>query len=246
MTDSTCAADGCDRPIRFAGLCGAHHQRKLHRGDVQAHIPLRGTDTDPNAFWCSKCHTHKAKAEFYTDKRARRGIHGVCKVCTKARKDEIRPRIREQAARSKAKHADAVRERKRAWYDENRDHALELSRAWRKANPERVRAHIKAQNAARYAADKAAAGEASAQAIQARWDYYGRKCWMCGTDATDTDHVKPLNKGGSNWPSNMRPACQPCNRSKSDTWPYPQEVANGNYAARGQGPHISSVRHSAA
>ena len=37
---------------------------------------------------------------------------------------------------------------------------------------------------------------------------------MCGTEATAIDHVKPIARGGSNWPANLRPACTPCNSRK--------------------------------
>jgi HNH endonuclease len=43
---------------------------------------------------------------------------------------------------------------------------------------------------------------------------------MCGKPAAHMDHVKPLVKGGSNWASNQRPACWPCNRYKGQRWPY--------------------------
>lgn len=59
----------------------------------------------------------------------------------------------------------------------------------------------------------------SAAALAARWAMWGGKCWMCGTFATATDHVKPLCKGGSNWPANLRPACKPCNSRKGRRWP---------------------------
>lgn len=65
---------------------------------------------------------------------------------------------------------------------------------------------------------RATAGFASVAAIQARWDYYGGCCWMCGATAAEVDHVKPLGGGGSNWPANLRPACVPCNRRKSMRW----------------------------
>lgn len=39
-------------------------------------------------------------------------------------------------------------------------------------------------------------------------------CWMCGAEATCMDHVVALCNGGSNWPSNLRPACGPCNGAK--------------------------------
>ncbi|MGF0262557.1 HNH endonuclease [Rhodococcus ruber] len=63
--------------------------------------------------------------------------------------------------------------------------------------------------------------------LNARWAYYGGRCWICGGKATVTDHVKPLSKGGSNWPSNARPACVPCNASKNAKWPFkPEDIAH--------------------
>lgn len=52
------------------------------------------------------------------------------------------------------------------------------------------------------------------------------ECAYCGADLHRTgfhvDHVKPLSKGGSNWPSNLACACPSCNTSKRDndldTW----------------------------
>lgn len=225
MTDSTCAADGCSRPIRLAGLCGAHHQRKLRHGDVRAHIPLKGTDTDPNAFWCSKCHTHKPKTEFHAEPRARRGIAGVCKACVTARRDTIRPRIRDQAKRYRNKDPEKIRRIKReAYLREDPEKRNARSRAWRTSDMERYRQQIRRQNAARSKRAREAAGTCSQAQLTARWNYYGGKCWMCGAQATDTDHVKPLAKGGSNWPANFRPACRKCNRAKSGKWPYRPEV----------------------
>ncbi|MFG1833848.1 HNH endonuclease [Micromonospora chersina] len=48
---------------------------------------------------------------------------------------------------------------------------------------------------------------------------------MCGAEGDVLDHVKPLAKGGSGWPANLRPACNPCNLRKSARWPYPTGVA---------------------
>lgn len=64
-----------------------------------------------------------------------------------------------------------------------------------------------------------APGHATKQQLAARWQYYGNRCWMCNNTATETDHVKPLSKGGSNWPANLRPVCRSCNARKSNIWP---------------------------
>lgn len=39
-------------------------------------------------------------------------------------------------------------------------------------------------------------------------------CVYCGAEADVMDHVLPRCLGGSNHPSNLRPACDSCNRSK--------------------------------
>ena len=45
---------------------------------------------------------------------------------------------------------------------------------------------------------------------------YSHRCAFC--DATEAkltvDHIIPLSRGGSNWPWNIRPLCEPCNDMK--------------------------------
>ena len=42
-------------------------------------------------------------------------------------------------------------------------------------------------------------------------------CSICGTAlATEYDHIIPTRRGGTDDPSNLQPACGPCNREKSD------------------------------
>jgi 5-methylcytosine-specific restriction endonuclease McrA len=66
-----------------------------------------------------------------------------------------------------------------------------------------------------------AAGWASRAAIQARIDFYGGLCWICRAAPYEAiDHVKPISRGGSKWPANLRPACTPCNSRKGAQWPY--------------------------
>ena len=52
----------------------------------------------------------------------------------------------------------------------------------------------------------------------ARWAMWGDRCYMCGDQATCSDHVIPRALGGLNLPANIRPACAPCNGRKSDRW----------------------------
>lgn len=43
-------------------------------------------------------------------------------------------------------------------------------------------------------------------------------CWICGKPGADSvDHVIPRSQGGTDEPTNLRPAhMHPCNRAKSD------------------------------
>jgi 5-methylcytosine-specific restriction endonuclease McrA len=42
--------------------------------------------------------------------------------------------------------------------------------------------------------------------VAARFAMWGGKCWLCGTEATARDHVKPLSKGGRHLPALEHPA----------------------------------------
>ena len=70
------------------------------------------------------------------------------------------------------------------------------------------------------------------QLLAQKWEYYGGKCWMCGEDACEWDHVKPLSKGGSHILANLRPACRRCNASKAAKWPI-MTFVNANSAVAG-------------
>lgn len=73
----------------------------------------------------------------------------------------------------------------------------------------------------RYARFAGAAGFFSEQQIRARVEFYGGICWICrAVPYQAIDHVKPLARGGSNWPSNLRPVCRECNSRKGAKWPY--------------------------
>lgn len=66
-----------------------------------------------------------------------------------------------------------------------------------------------------------APGLATQTQVDARVAFYGDLCWMCRVAPWEAiDHVKPLAKGGSNWPANLRPACRACNSAKGARWPY--------------------------
>ena len=124
---------------------------------------------------------------------------------------------RAQAALAKwrEKNRDRIAEYRRQYRIEHREQIQQYQRAWIASNLDRCRVI----NEARRAREAGAPGEASMEQIQARWDLYGGLCYLCGAPAEAIDHVKPLSKGGANWPCNLRPICRSCNSRKRAAWP---------------------------
>ncbi|MGW5519269.1 HNH endonuclease [Nocardia africana] len=111
-------------------------------------------------------------------------------------------------------------EYERNYYRDHADRYLENSRRQRRENPEstriskhKYRSQVRSTHIPR-----------TPEQWQAKFDYWGRRCWICKVDLDGVpyqiDHVKPINKGGMDCLSNLRPACGTCNRSKSDRWPF--------------------------
>ena len=104
------------------------------------------------------------------------------------------------------------------WAEGNADKVKQMSLTWRTQNPSKVKAgHLR-----RRALEKGAEGAiySTSKKLQWRIQMFSGRCWMCGSKASAIDHVKPLSKGGSHWPSNLRPACGSCNSRKGARWPY--------------------------
>lgn len=83
------------------------------------------------------------------------------------------------------------------WHFDNKDKAF--------ANKHRRRARI-----------ANADGTATAEQIKARFQYHENRCYYCGDNESGlhVEHRIPLSRGGSNWASNLVPACPTCNFSK--------------------------------
>jgi 5-methylcytosine-specific restriction endonuclease McrA len=107
-------------------------------------------------------------------------------------------REREQALKRAKYPAKAISERARVL-------------RWAKENPEKA-VVITARRRARLSL---AEGDYTAQEFADLCDHYGHLCFYCGQAVRLTaDHIVPLTRGGSNYISNIIPACQPCNSRK--------------------------------
>lgn len=122
--------------------------------------------------------------------------------------------------------------RARSWKAKNKDKVKEYALKWNAANPGRKKAAFdnwhKANpgkqsefNQRRRALKRSAEGVFTVQDIERiRLAQKGR-CAACGKTRKklSVDHIVPLSKGGTNWPSNIQLLCKSCNSSKKDKDP---------------------------
>ncbi|AEJ92131.1 HNH endonuclease [Mycobacterium phage Optimus] len=185
---------------------------------------------------CSKCKAVKPVDRFNRAPDKRSGLSSQCKDC-----------IKERAARHYAENRERLLRRNKEWAEANPEKAREVrrrsvqknreqrklyareyrkrrpditkaaERRWRENNPEAYRAYETRKTARRRSAYQLA--DFAPEQLEARWNYYGGNCWMCGEPATSIDHVKPIAKGGAHMLCNLRPACKPCNSRKGGRWP---------------------------
>lgn len=203
-----CDVGGCSRPARARGWCVRHYQRWRRWGDPTASGP-RFSPKACNVEGCERRHHARGLCQMHWRRRRDHGTPqedrplrstvNAAKWCTGC--DRLLP---QSAFARSASRSDGLN-----------GHCRGCLAAWRRAN----RAKRRASDVKRRAALHAAEGSCSPEQLAARWAYYGGRCWRCGVEAVATDHVKPLSRGGSNWPANLRPICTPCNSSKRDTWP---------------------------
>jgi 5-methylcytosine-specific restriction endonuclease McrA len=117
--------------------------------------------------------------------------------------------------RRKGLDREAQRVYKKRWYEENKARLEAKARAYAKS------AAGKAARRRNEHKRRAVAGTYTEEQLQARIDFYGRRCYLCGCDwdalpskQKHIEHVIPLSRGGTNWSANLRPACESCNLKK--------------------------------
>jgi 5-methylcytosine-specific restriction endonuclease McrA len=125
--------------------------------------------------------------------------------------DAANPERRRELKRiSAAANYENGRARFLRWRAANVERYRETQRQWRLANHVRVLEYLRRYrcNASR------AGGVVTAKQINDRVKFFGGVCSYCGGPYEHLDHAIPLSRGGTNWPANLRPACQHCNLSK--------------------------------
>lgn len=165
-------------------------------------------------------------------------LHVGAKYCSEECLTKGRAKGRASQKRQRENHPERALAKKRKWEQNNREKvqagsrrrsarwllnhpeaARDATRKYRQSHPEQRAVFNHRARVKRLARKLAASGTCSAEQLQARINYYGGCCYVCLLEGKHTpyeaiDHVIPLSKGGSNWPSNLRPICKRCNLRK--------------------------------
>lgn len=103
--------------------------------------------------------------------------------------------------------------KRREWAASNADKNREIKRRWYENNKHKLRASW----AARDALDRNAEGSHTQEDINCRLVLQRYRCALCQVSLKaryEIDHIVPLSRGGTNYPSNIQMVCPSCNRSK--------------------------------
>lgn len=194
-----------DRPIQGHGLCAkCYYQANKDRIKERA-----------------KAYRAERREEINATRRAQRAENPE-KFRTQE-KSAYYNRLEAKRASARASYAKHKDRRRAVWAaayaadPERRRRALERTRDWREANPER-RAQLDRASWHRWRSrlkDGVSAG-VSAKEWRSILDVFGHACAYClasGVPLT-RDHVEPLSRGGRDVVDNVVPACAPCNFRK--------------------------------
>lgn len=202
MTGRACSE--CHAIVYARGFCRQHYQQWYHHKNAdKLNQATRSWRTNNQ----ERVQTYKQAWNAANPEKLR-----AIQSTYRARLDPDRTRSYMQAWR----HANRVKKRtdNRAWADANPEKARIAIQRWGAANKDKLATYYLARRGRKSNAN----GFATTKQVADRMAYYGGRCWMCGEVGNTIDHVKPLSKGGSNWPANLRPACRSCNSKKGAKW----------------------------
>lgn len=206
------ACDGC-LYVFSEKACSRCHQSGLMYGKIR-------NSRDGLNCYCVSCHRERGKQYRETHREViienkkqwnasnpKKGAE-YAKANYASRTEEARQERRDYYARNK----DHMNARVRQNYHADRESRLIVIAAWKEANPER----LSRSSARRRGWLVEARGDATIEQVEARIAFFGGMCAYCGMKPwKHLDHAIPISRGGTNWPSNLRPACAKCNLSKN-------------------------------
>ncbi|MGG7534650.1 HNH endonuclease [Rhizobium sp. 12,4] len=176
------------------------------------HVALRFTLSGH----CSECDKIRDKARDSDPGRkdAKRTASRLSQRKRRASDASLVAREREYDQARKARPEIREKERERMRLKRLDPDFIAKERQYKRDHPEQVAA----QNSRRRARVNQAEGSHTPADILRIFLSQGRKCGECGARVNKStwhiDHIIPLSKGGSNWPTNIQILCRPCNLEK--------------------------------
>lgn len=206
---------------KFCGSACAETAKRAYRPEYLrrfARRPLEAVEVGTKA--CRVCDQEKPVTAFSRSSNYKDGRQSTCHPCLKAAA-AARWATKTDAQKEAIRHDR--RAKRRAWKLANPDKVRAATKRasaknterfyrWRAANLERSNAHIKASGYKRRAAKKGGLGGA---ATLAWFKAQKKKCHWCGGPGNEIDHLIALSRGGAHEACNLVIACGPCNRRKS-------------------------------
>lgn len=222
----TCSVEGCFKPVIAKGVCNAHRMRRRQIGSDE--LPIRTPricgvpDCSLQAKRNGMCPKHDRRRRVNGDPNvARRYGQTTCDVPGCTEPHDWGGRCRRHANQFyRFGEAGSPRQRR---YEKGDVCAMPGCGKRPQSGGLCINHYVIIYSQPKRRGQKAQApGRATKNQVIARILYYGGQCWIpgCTEPGTALDHVKPLSKGGSNWPANLRPICRRHNSRKSNIWPF--------------------------
>ena len=212
---TSCKIEGCSEPLmrqhgkksdKFYSYCTEHYREYMRQKSKEYYERHKKEENERSEKWAKENsdRAHQINAKSYQRNKTKR----------KLEKKQYREKNLE-AAKARDKRYYARPEIKLAKITYSRIYGPK----WTAKNPLAVKAAVHRRKTLK----ANASGFFTEKQLQERINYYGNRCYLCRVDLATLpekdrtiDHVIPFNKGGTNWPANLRPACRSCNSAKSD------------------------------